>query len=297
MARNVEDKFQFYPTPEQCAEAAAPVFAEKRWRWHEAGIPSQSQILDSLNSLRRSAREWHGSYCASGRLVYHDGLFGFQRNTGKKFDRKTFDPTSKDGAATLVKLRQAGRRRRFLYSICRVHNRHLTDPRYRRYTSSSFDALSLRARERGIYLDLGCGDSADALVASRLGYDAYGLDLFPPSDEHVKPEDIAQFIQADVAERIPFPDSSVAAASSHAMIDLIEPDARLGFYSEVYRVLTAGGLFSLFGIELVNGHGFLPAKEHERCLRAGFERVGSNGTAAIFQKSAGASSGGNSSTP
>jgi hypothetical protein len=37
--RTVEEQFALFATAEECADAAAPVFKQQRWRWTRCGIP------------------------------------------------------------------------------------------------------------------------------------------------------------------------------------------------------------------------------------------------------------------
>ena len=81
--QTTEQKFQFYATAEECADAAAPLFREKRWRWAGLSIPDREQILEMLQYLEREAVD-DGSgnrFLATGRLVYDAGRFGHERVT------------------------------------------------------------------------------------------------------------------------------------------------------------------------------------------------------------------------
>lgn len=191
----------------------------------------------------------------------------------RKFDRLTFDPaTCTIDKFSLDTLRSQGRARAYSYrngygnGIARDgHDEH-----HRKCCSSTgLRQLHLmKTSANRTFVDIGCGDSVDVLIAAGLGYDAHGVDLFPPS---VSLGD--RFIQADVVERIPFPDGSVYAVLSQAMIDLVEPDARGGLYAEVLRVLEPNGVFSQIGVALHCGHGFKAADELSRARKAGFRAV------------------------
>lgn len=203
----------------------------------------------------------------------------------ERFNRKTFDPMGNPEHRNILShLRKHGHARRYWYGgrgqgFTRHSERH-----YGCCVSPSLEALRLPENGSGIYLDLGCGDSADAVVASSWGYEGIGLDLFPPSSKQVEASDIARFIRADVAEEIPFPDGSVIAATSHAMIDLIEPEARARFYSEVYRVLVPDGRLSLTAISLANGYGVSIKEEKIRAEQAGLLYICAIGTGFVVSK-------------
>lgn len=68
-------KVQFHDSAAQCADAAAPIFRAKRWRWW-SGIPDREDILTTLMMLERMGKNRTPRYCETGRLVYHEGRFG-----------------------------------------------------------------------------------------------------------------------------------------------------------------------------------------------------------------------------
>lgn len=88
--KTVEERFILFATAEECAKAAAPVFAEHKWRWlgvkgKRGHIPNESDIFNSLQGLEQRSlnrREGLEPYLESGRLVYYHGRFGYQRPLG-----------------------------------------------------------------------------------------------------------------------------------------------------------------------------------------------------------------------
>jgi hypothetical protein len=194
------------------------------------------------------------------------------------FDRKTFDPIGNDDHKRILSnLRSRGIGRKMQFESCRSLQEKAGDSPRRDEThrkccaSSALKHLALPQSSEGrVYLDVGCGDSPDRLIARSMGFISYGLDLFAPT--HLE-QDGGQFIKADAVEHIPLANESVYAITSQAMIDLIETDSRLLFYQQVYRVLIAGGAFSQVGVELVNGYGFHYQDEAERVRLAGFRAV------------------------
>jgi SAM-dependent methyltransferase len=211
--------------------------------------------------------------------------YSYKYEMSQRFDRATFSP---DGnpvhAAILRRLRKPGRGRRWWFGL-RGDGWRFHFPHHRGCCASAgLHALDLHARAPGVYVDLGCGDSADAAVAAEQGHTTFGVDLFPPAPGDVRPEDVAQFRQGDVARRIPFPGDFINYATSQAVIALIEPEARVGFYAEVHRTLAPGGLFALNGLHLANGYGFDRAAERRRCKIAGLEYVDYRTTVMIFKK-------------
>lgn len=243
--RSIERRFELFNSPTECAIAAAPVFRSQRWSWSRCGIPDEMEI-------RRFFME-RGGYGECGRLVRSpDGRFGYQKPISRPashlsydpFDRKTFNPeTNYKHSVSLRVLRNVGRKRR--------------------YGSGALKMLPQFESKRGVYVDLGCGDSPDTVIASQLGYLAYGFDLFPPAGDADKRCNV-HFQRADVAERLPPADNSVDFVTSNAMIDLIPKDERTGLYKEVFRILKPGGVFVQIGIILHCGHGYTVGEESRR---------------------------------
>lgn len=165
------------------------------------------------------------------------------------FNRKKFDPVNNEAdKSALNVLRQHGRRR-----VC---------SKYRHLHSTALNWAFLETTTRsGRFLDLGCGDSPDSLIAAELGFEAFGLDLFPPTTKNI------DFIEADAVEHIPLFDNSVDIAISQAMLDLIEPVAREQFFREVDRVLKHGSVFACYIQWLQSGWGFDLQEEQERASK------------------------------
>lgn len=117
------------------------------------------------------------------------------------------------------------------------------------------------------FLDIGCGDSPDALVVmEQKSYrSAYKVDLFEPLQwqrgvnlsaiefEKREKEQGVEFIKADVCEGIPLPSRSIGLICANAMIELIPPQDRILFYKECYRLLRPKGILSVTCVSLVNG--------------------------------------------
>ena len=123
-------------------------------------------------------------------------------------------------------------------------------------------------------MDIGCGDSKDRFIAAQRGVKAYGVDLFPPLKRSSE-----RFICAD-ARRLPFASESADAVICQAVIALIPPDDRYGFYSEVSRVLKVGGWFSILFYSLVDGWPVKPEYENQRIAASGLKYVHSG----LYQK-------------
>jgi SAM-dependent methyltransferase len=195
----------------------------------------------------------------------------------KKFDRKTFDPhKSETDRAILKTLRTTGRTR---YEYLRINNISYPSSSMRYLMETDTEFRSEINKGEG-YIDFGCGESGDRFIAHRLGYNSVGMDLFPPLFVEQETESPA-FITGDIAEPLPFPDHSFTYATCHAVIDLLPPRERAGFYKEVYRCLKIGGTFVLTGVELKNGYGFDTQIERERLLKSAefdYERAVGFGT-------------------
>lgn len=166
------------------------------------------------------------------------------------FDRKTFDPlNNSDDMQTVNRLRALGRFRRQPSSGATQGFRWFT-----RNTPKN---------ARPIFLDLGCGDSPDYLHAKKRGFKVHRMDLIRPwiFVENPRAEKMEHFILGDIAERLPFEAKSIDLIICQAVIDLIEPNARIGFYQEVRRILKPQGLFICYAQTLAAGWGFVPADE------------------------------------
>jgi SAM-dependent methyltransferase len=192
-------------------------------------------------------------------------------NFDKRFNRKKFDPVKDwDDATILNILRSPGKRRFYIWRD------------WNEGSSTSFEYLQLEKTQGGLFLDLGCGDSPDCLIAESLGYQSIGFDLFPRSKElSIYPAGYQ--VRADIAEGLPLRDCSVDAAVCQAVIDLIEPQARSQFYREVRRVMKVGGLFSIRFMRLKHGWGYNQPSESKLIEEAGFVRVRSYGTGYVFK--------------
>lgn len=123
-----------------------------------------------------------------------------------------------------------------------------------------------------IVLDVGCGESADCALVSQLGCFGIGLDLFSPDFPLDAPESGA-YLRGD-ARRLPLVDGSVDVVLCHAMIALLSPWDRWGFYAEAWRVLKPGGLFAETGLALTGGSKFSTSREDWRLKESGFHGLG-----------------------
>lgn len=200
-----------------------------------------------------------------------------------EFNRRTFNPELNPlHRKTLNTLRQVGRSRAW---HCLNEIRYPNWPSGRKRDSNHFwccGSSALKALWFGFqtkceregaetYIDIGCGDSPDILIAAYCGFNVYGIDLFPPSPDSDMADLVKQcadgsFIRAD-ALLLPFQDCTADFVSSQAMIALVKPSKRLGLYKEVCRILKIGGEFSLTGVELKCGYGWRQAEEGERARK------------------------------
>jgi hypothetical protein len=198
-----------------------------------------------------------------------------------EFNRKTFDPLNKPSdKKTLNQLRQSGTSKA---QGIKLAGRFGYDP----WGCGSIALRKLRRdlpAERGIYIDLGCGNSPDCVLMTMEGYQAVGFDLFPRTTDALKLEAKDFFARADVAEDLPLLNNSAIAVSCQAMLDLIEPTARPNLYANVYRILRPSGVFSLNAVWLKDGWGFDIKKEVESALNAGLQLVRTYGPGFIVRK-------------
>lgn len=125
-------------------------------------------------------------------------------------------------------------------------------------------------RGSGVFADLGCGDSADAAIMRRLGYQSVRLDLYPSSQTLD-----ADFVQATVTA-LPLRSQSVDVAVCQAVMALVRPDRRESTYREFHRVLKPGGKLCVYLQPLKNGWELSWRDEQRRAESAGL-RVLSRG--------------------
>jgi SAM-dependent methyltransferase len=185
------------------------------------------------------------------------------------FDRKVFNPATSDvDKRSLDTLRTQGRTRSYNYQTY-FHSPHHESDHIRCCGSTALRNLNLTRAKRGDrFLDLGCGDSPDALIAKNLGYSVFAFDLFL---SQLPPE---TFIQRDIVEDWPQSENEqIAVVSCQAMIDLVAPDEREKLYRNVLKALRPDGLFSLYGVNLHCGHGFNNHVEIARVRKIGFRAV------------------------
>jgi len=138
----------------------------------------------------------------------------------------------------------------------------------------------------GIFVDCGCGDSADAVIATKYGYSSYAFDLFEPDKEksfnhrdknvnYVIPFEIYQktknlyFILQDICENWKLPQKA-DFISSYAMITLLNFEDRILFYQQAYKNLKRKGILIIHYPWLVSGYGLEPTD----LIKKNVERIG-----------------------
>lgn len=192
-------------------------------------------------------------------------------------------------------LRKQGSRRQFRLVWQAANNRYKEFPQgtvfsYYDWMSKAHKELynvkgSLAKEPTGVFLDAGCGNSPDALIATLTGYQkAYKVDLFPPTyyasisywpklefDAEEKRKEV-EYIKGDICEFVPLEDNSVDTIVCSAVLDLVKPGDRILFYQQAYRLLKPGGLLSVYMVFLKNGYGYNDSAM-DVPLSVGFEEV------------------------
>lgn len=215
-----------------------------------------------------------------------------------QFDRRSFNPIANPShMVTLLTLRRIGASRSAYYHQAARGSSWHHDKQHIACCGSSairqlcaFDFREIGERKccddskrtacSEMYLDIGAGHSSDVLIAQRMGYHAYGVDLFSaarhwPIGVEIQSELNARHITADALE-LPFADCSADYVTSQAMIDLVAPHERLTLYREVRRILKIGGTFAMTGAVLKCGHGFSSGDERTRAETLDWRVYGGN---------------------
>lgn len=201
-------------------------------------------------------------------LVHAGGKLSPDKSaTTVPFNRKAKRPPT-----YLGRLRNRGYWRYWDY----LHNAIGEDSIY--YRSTAFREAMFAPK--GVFVDAGCGLSADALLASYAGYkkcykiDLFALDgynsFFDKKRKKVETKHDITFIRGDICEPQPIPDNSVDLISCNAMIDLVPEEDRVLFYKEAYRMLKPGGQLSICIVKLKNGYGTDIFIERDRCTMPGW---------------------------
>jgi len=119
-------------------------------------------------------------------------------------------------------------------------------------------------KEKGVYVDLGCGESSDVFGMAKYGYESYGLDLFDLDEKYLNPAQHpiiakklyqtmknAHFIKQDCCENW---NIKADVITSNAMLPLINPIEISLFLTQIKKNLKKGGLLSIFYSPLVCGY-------------------------------------------
>jgi len=202
----------------------------------------------------------------------------------EKFNRKTFSPDTNDTHLDILyRLRNKGWTRRIAYrqakdnefkdcppnkyarlqSTAMWHLRLLTEP------WDSWNGKENKIDYKGkVFADFGCGQSPDGLIALDLGFKK--AVLFDLCRVRGNWETGIEFHQEDICEKLDVKENSIDHAICQAVIDLIEPEARIKFYKNAYKLLKPGGYFAVYIASLKNGYGFNILREIENCMDVGF---------------------------
>jgi SAM-dependent methyltransferase len=101
--------------------------------------------------------------------------------------------------------------------------------------------------EAGAYsvLELGCGTGNDAARLAMEGYSVTAIDLSSEAIRHASARfgSLAQFMVADMTQRLPFPDGGFDAVMSNVALHMFPDSVTRTVFGEVSRVVRTGGLF------------------------------------------------------
>jgi len=128
----------------------------------------------------------------------------------------------------------------------------LGDARYVAHVGEVAAWLGMIIPEHGDVIDLGCGTGNYSLELGRRGHRVTGVDFAPGPLKRAEEKrataglDGVRFGQADLKERLPFPDASFDAALALYSTQMFDPT---GTFAEVARILRPGGAFLVEGAE------------------------------------------------
>ncbi len=134
----------------------------------------------------------------------------------------------------------------------RTWDDRLGDERYRKHLGEVADWLGMIIPEHGDVIDLGCGTGNYSLALARRGHRVTGVDFAPGPLKRAEEKraaarlDTVCFQQADLKERLPFPNASFDAALALYSTQMFEPTS---MFIEVARILRPGGAFLVEGAE------------------------------------------------
>lgn len=188
-----------------------------------------------------------------------------------RFDRHSGTPHPR---LNVLRSRGQYRARQLMYTDFKGDTRYPN--RYYGYRSTAYSELymALLDKPKVSFVDAGCGDSPDRLIAKLDGFkSAIGIDLFKPwccpqVASKIKSHRV-RFLRGDICD-MPLAPNSVDAMSCNAVLDLLTDEDRLLFYSEAMRVLKPGGLLSLSIVNLSCGYGIDTLTERDKCTMRGW---------------------------
>ena len=110
--------------------------------------------------------------------------------------------------------------------------------------------------ESGKVLSAGCGNGMDLVELREQGYEAYGIDLYPPADAAKSWTSVA------VVNALPFPNDYFDAAVCLEVIEHVPVPARSAAAAELLRVVRPGG-----AVVIATPNRHFPVDEHAAWLR------------------------------
>lgn len=140
---------------------------------------------------------------------------------------------------------------------------------YRELLETICDELEIKPGEK--ILEAGCGTGNLALKIKERGAEVVGLDNCKEAlDIYHKKDPKAELVLADLAKKLPFPDSYFDKIASNNTLYAIPKEKQLSVLKELHRILKFGGKIVLSNTK----RGWKPGKIYSRGIKENLKKEG-----------------------